>query len=82
MQSLALSPDGRVLAVAMRSPGLTSNTDMAVVSYDTSADALGPAPQVPELPSVPAAIIVAVGTMAALVRRRRGGSQGATPERS
>jgi WD40 repeat protein len=74
MQSLAISADGRRLAVAMRSPGVTSNTDMAVVSYDTSADALGPAPQVPELPAAPLAVVSAVGVLALLSRRRRRGA--------
>jgi hypothetical protein len=71
MQSLGLSADGRVLAIAMRSPGTTTNTDMAVVTYDTAADAIGPTPQVPELPLAPLAALGGMAVLAAFATRRR-----------
>jgi hypothetical protein len=71
MQSLAVSADGRVLAIAMRSPGAATNTDMAVVTYDTAADALGPSPQVPEVPVAPLVVVAGVAVLAAVTTRRR-----------
>lgn len=65
LESIGRSDNGRYVAVAMRSPGTTTSTDMAVVVYDTATDGIGVPPVLPEAPAVTLLAVAAIGALAA-----------------